>query len=457
MPHAASRPEPSSVRRSAAQPLVAPHGEGEEDRENEERPDHRHQQRVLQDPGICAPAGVAEQLAGSGDGGRERVPFGDRAEPAWHGLGPHERVGEEEYGPHQDLNRHHRLRALDDEAQENPDPQQREAQPQQQRQREQRLAHRTVPPPADHEPADNHDRQTEGGVEHVGDAAAEYDRGGRHRHGAEAVGHPFGRVVGYGGHGPLQAEHHGHGEHPRHEELAVVPATQRRRPAQQVAEHQEHHNREQQPDDDHEGLSVPVDDVAAGDGPGVGQRPAQPVRGGSRYAWVRSTHAASSFSAALARCPVRRRNTSSSVGPRSPTSSARRPAPSTPRITSVRPATRSPTGALIRRAAASISGSVPLTRPTMLAATGSSSALRTTTSTRSPPILDLSPSGVPSAMALPWSITAILSANWSASSRYWVVRSTVVPPATSERTACHTSLRPRGSSPVVGSSRNMTC
>ncbi len=37
-----------------------------------------------------------------------------------------------------------------------------------------------------------------------------------------------------------------------------------------------------------------------------------------------------------------------------------------------------------------------------------------------------------------------------------MVSSTVVPSARSARTADHTSLRPRGSSPVVGSSRNST-
>ena len=64
--------------------------------------------------------------------------------------------------------------------------------------------------------------------------------------------------------------------------------------------------------------------------------------------------------------------------------------------------------------------------------------------------------GVPSAITRPWSITAIRSASWSASSRYWVVSRTVVPAATSARTAAQTSVRPRGSSPVVGSSRNST-
>lgn len=60
---------------------------------------------------------------------------------------------------------------------------------------------------------------------------------------------------------------------------------------------------------------------------------------------------------------------------------------------------------------------------------------------------------VPSAITLPWSITAMREARWSASSRYWVVSMTVVPCATTARTMSHTWLRLRGSSPVVGSSR----
>ncbi len=63
-------------------------------------------------------------------------------------------------------------------------------------------------------------------------------------------------------------------------------------------------------------------------------------------------------------------------------------------------------------------------------------------------------SAVPSAMTLPRSITAIRSANWSASSRYWVVSRTVDPSATSRRIVSHIWARVRGSRPVVGSSRN---
>ena len=54
----------------------------------------------------------------------------------------------------------------------------------------------------------------------------------------------------------------------------------------------------------------------------------------------------------------------------------------------------------------------------------------TTTSIRSPPTCALSSSAVPRAMILPWSTTAIVSASSSASSRYWVVSSSVVPSRT---------------------------
>ena len=67
----------------------------------------------------------------------------------------------------------------------------------------------------------------------------------------------------------------------------------------------------------------------------------------------------------------------------------------------------------------------------------------------------LSSSGVPSAISLPWSSTAIRSASWSASSRYWVVRKIVTPSATRSRMICHIVRRLRGSRPVVGSSRKM--
>jgi hypothetical protein len=59
-------------------------------------------------------------------------------------------------------------------------------------------------------------------------------------------------------------------------------------------------------------------------------------------------------------------------------------------------------------------------------------------------------------MTRPRSITAMPSASWSASSRYWVQSRIVVPSATSARAISQTWLRERGSSPVVGSSRNIS-
>ena len=82
-----------------------------------------------------------------------------------------------------------------------------------------------------------------------------------------------------------------------------------------------------------------------------------------------------------------------------------------------------------------------------------SSRVCTTTSMRSPPTLAFSSSDVPRAMILPRSTTAIVFASASASSRYCVVSSSVTPSSTSLRITSHMPSRPRGSSPVVGSSR----
>ena len=78
------------------------------------------------------------------------------------------------------------------------------------------------------------------------------------------------------------------------------------------------------------------------------------------------------------------------------------------------------------------------------------------TSTRWSPISRFSSSGVPWATVRPWSSTTMSSARRSASSRYWVVSTRVVPLRTRSRSISHRSPRLRGSSPVVGSSRNST-
>src|SRR5689334_12431175 len=67
----------------------------------------------------------------------------------------------------------------------------------------------------------------------------------------------------------------------------------------------------------------------------------------------------------------------------------------------------------------------------------------------------LSSSNVPDTMILPSCRIAIRSASFSASSRYWVVKNTVVPLCARSWITFHTSIRPSGSRPVVGSSRKM--
>src|SRR3984957_6221395 len=94
--------------------------------------------------------------------------------------------------------------------------------------------------------------------------------------------------------------------------------------------------------------------------------------------------------------------------------------------------------------------------PTTAKKTSSSEGCFSTYSTLAGGSSRLSSARVPLTMIRPWWRIAIRSASCSASSRYWVVSSTVVPPAASFLTACHTSVRASGSSPAVGSSRKMT-
>ena len=78
-------------------------------------------------------------------------------------------------------------------------------------------------------------------------------------------------------------------------------------------------------------------------------------------------------------------------------------------------------------------------------------------SMRPPGILCLSSCALPCATMRPRSRIATRSASSSASSRYCVVRNTVVPSPARLADDSYTARRLRGSRPVVGSSRKMTC
>ena len=128
--------------------------------------------------------------------------------------------------------------------------------------------------------------------------------------------------------------------------------------------------------------------------------------------------------------PVRVRNTSSRVGRRRPMSSmatsplGQRRARPRPAGRSRRRPARRPGGPARRPAAARRRA-----RRARRATSPTSSARRTRTSTTSRPARPFSSSGVPVAMARPWSTIVMRSASWSASSRYCVVSSTSVPAA----------------------------
>ena len=158
-------------------------------------------------------------------------------------------------------------------------------------------------------------------------------------------------------------------------------------------------------------------------------------------------HSADGAGSSVAGRPVRARNTSSSVGRRRPTSSigiAARASAWTARVSWSVPAS---TATLTRRFGSSSRGASTPNGASRSPARARSSARRTRISTTSRPAWRFSSSGVPVAIARPWSTMTTWSASWSASSRYCVVSRTSVPAATRARIASHSSRRLRGSRP----------
>src|SRR5690606_17737622 len=297
----------------------------------------------------------------------------------------------------------------------------------------------------------------------------------------EAVDDPLLHVLRDAGAGERRTEQHRLGEDPRDEELAVARAGHVDRVAEHVREQQHEHDRRQQHEHQHLWDAGDLDDVALGDDRRVGRHHVDRVHDNTPSASVldpgvdplcgavpptgspaptRSPASRSSPSPSpsvdSARCPVRERNTSSSVGRRNPTSLTPTEQSPSCRSTGMRVVAPPEIGATSRRDVTSTSTSPMDTSTITDLAVSSWSGSATITSMRSPPTWVLRWSAVPRAMARPWSMTTISSARWSASSRYWVVSSSVVPLSTSSRMTRHRSMRLRGSRPVVGSSRNST-
>ena len=111
--------------RLGRQPSEGARRERDEHRGEHERPHQRDGHGVVGEDAVGDPRGVAEQLAARRGRGGDRVPLREQAQPGRHVLRRDEDVGEEADRPHQDLHGHHPALAAQDQAEEDPEPQQR--------------------------------------------------------------------------------------------------------------------------------------------------------------------------------------------------------------------------------------------------------------------------------------------------------------------------------------------
>src|ERR1022692_2730378 len=155
---------------------------------------------------------------------------------------------------------------------------------------------------------------------------------------------------------------------------------------------------------------------------------------GTCMSWVSGAPSAASSSA---RWPVSDRNTPSRLEPRKVSSAISTPASSSCRTTAGSTA-GSGTGAVT--IVLLTSGAASVNSVTMEMTAGRSTGWVGRTARICAPVRALSSCGVPVAITVPWSTTAISIARWSASSRYCVVSSTVTPVAVRPRTMSHISL-----------------
>ena len=261
---------------------------------------------------------------------------------------------------------------------------------------------------------------------------------------------PFFRSSAESERGDEAAEDHRLDDDPRDQEVDVVEARRRDRAAEDVDEEQDEHDRLHREADEQVGLPRDALDASIREDrhvrqrgrtrPTFGRTPASPPRCPRplRPVSFRKTRRASGAASRCRRSRSRRRR-----------GAARRRRSRRARSTA---AVRAPSSR--RRATGSLADP---RRERGDARVGRVGSARACISSRSPPTCSFSSSGRPSAITTPWSMTAIRSASRSASSRYCVVSSTVVPAARrAPRSRPRARCRLRMSSPVVGSSRNRT-
>src|SRR3984957_2940074 len=338
----------------------------------------------------------------------------------------------------------------------------------------------------DEEPDDGDDDHGQDVPAQVGRGAAGQHRGPGHGQGPEPLDEALLQVLGQSDAGLHRAEGHRLHEDPRHQVVHVAGAGDVDGPAEHVAEQQHEHDGLHGGEE--QGLGDPgvAEDVPLGDGQRVRDGPADPaadaVRVGSTgngrgndggghesspvangaalaASLVQSCPSASGPSAwdsvsSSVRRPVRAKNTSSRLGSRKVNVVGTIPAWSSERRPAM--AASGPWSTVTSTTVPLTAGTWGPNAPMIWAVRSASSSEPRPTSRTGAPRLAFSWVGVPSAMTRPWSSTTRVSASRSASSRYWVVSRTVVPPPTSCSIPSHRSLRLCGSSPVVGSSRKST-
>ena len=291
------------------------------------------------------------------------------------------------------------------------------------------------------------------------DGVAAEHRAARDRQRAEAVD----RAVACGrGRAPSprrSAEHDRLGEDPAHQELPVAAAAGHAdRAAEHVGEQQHEHDRLDRRVGSASGWRRMCSRPRRAIDPRVAsasRRGRSAMSGAARGR--RSSRRLRGLRLGDRAAPVSVRNTSSSVGWRRPRSSTSMPASASASAS----AAIAPGAAVGRRGdRPRVRGRRPARRrrcaPTTPATASRSAGRRPIDVQLVAADLALELRASPRAITRPWSTTTMSSARRSASSRYCVVSRIVVPPSTRSSSTSQSSLRARGSRPVVGSSRNST-
>ena len=284
------------------------------------------------------------------------------------------------------------------------------------------------------EPDGDHDDELETFVAMSASVRPVRTRRARHRQRAEAVDQAFLEVLGEAERRDEAAERHRLHDDPRHQEVDVVVARRLDRAAEDVDEEQHEHDRLDREAEQQVGL-------ARGCGAGCASR-SRACRRRRSGAVTRASPCRRRSSSASAACPVSagRRRRASAGGPRCRRSRCRR------RRAAARPRrSRRAAGAAARAAR----------RPRRTGSPSAIGASAATAASRARGVPEPHLEAVAADLRLqlvrtcprrsrrPWSITAIRSASRSASSRYCVVSSTVVPSATSASIASQSPMRLR--------------